>query len=341
MRNSLRPPARAEAADHGGGRAARSRARRARTRSRRPKRRADRAARRARRELDAPRSARSAGRLHRSDRRALQSLHRQPVPTSQAVMFCLMDVSGSMGEREKDLAKRFYMLLHLFLKRRYERVDVVFIRHTHEAQEVDEQEFFYAPQIRRHDRLDRARQDAGDPEGALCDRRLEHLLRRRPPTATPIGRRAALRGAAERRDHAAVASTTPISRSSTSARWKSSRRGAGAKLVARLSHGRRAWRQLRHQAHRQAARHLSRVPRALRKQAREGRRHERDASTRRDGRAASVRRRGMGFRDAATAPTTRSRRSRSTISSSTSIPTRSRSSRPSRCSTPIPRSACR
>ena len=70
----------------------------------------------------------------------------QPVPTSQAVMFCLMDVSGSMGEREKDLAKRFYMLLHLFLKRRYEKVDVVFIRHTHDAQEVDEQEFFYSRQ---------------------------------------------------------------------------------------------------------------------------------------------------------------------------------------------------
>jgi uncharacterized sporulation protein YeaH/YhbH (DUF444 family) len=68
----------------------------------------------------------------------------QPVPTSQAVMFCLMDVSGSMGEREKDLAKRFYMLLHLFLRRRYEKVDVVFIRHTHDAQEVDEQEFFYS-----------------------------------------------------------------------------------------------------------------------------------------------------------------------------------------------------
>jgi uncharacterized sporulation protein YeaH/YhbH (DUF444 family) len=70
----------------------------------------------------------------------------QPVPTSQAVMFCLMDVSGSMGEREKDLAKRFYMLLHLFLKRRYEKVEVVFIRHTHDAQEVDEQEFFYSRQ---------------------------------------------------------------------------------------------------------------------------------------------------------------------------------------------------
>jgi uncharacterized sporulation protein YeaH/YhbH (DUF444 family) len=70
----------------------------------------------------------------------------QPVPTSQAVMFCLMDVSGSMGEREKDLAKRFYMLLHLFLKRRYEKVEVVFIRHTHDAQEVDEHEFFYSRQ---------------------------------------------------------------------------------------------------------------------------------------------------------------------------------------------------
>jgi len=70
----------------------------------------------------------------------------QPVPTSQAVMFCLMDVSGSMGEREKDLAKRFYMLLHLFLRRRYKKVDIVFIRHTHDAQEVDEQEFFYSRQ---------------------------------------------------------------------------------------------------------------------------------------------------------------------------------------------------
>ncbi len=65
------------------------------------------------------------------------------VPRAKAVMFCLMDVSGSMGEREKDLAKRFFILLHLFLERKYERVDIVFIRHTHEAAEVDEQEFFY------------------------------------------------------------------------------------------------------------------------------------------------------------------------------------------------------
>jgi len=69
-----------------------------------------------------------------------------PVETTAAVMFCLMDVSGSMGEREKDLAKRFYMLLYLFLKRRYERVEVVFIRHTHHAEEVDEETFFYSRQ---------------------------------------------------------------------------------------------------------------------------------------------------------------------------------------------------
>lgn len=70
----------------------------------------------------------------------------QPVPNANAVMFCLMDVSGSMGEREKDLAKRFFVLLHLFLKRRYEKTDIVFIRHTHEASEVDEDTFFYSTQ---------------------------------------------------------------------------------------------------------------------------------------------------------------------------------------------------
>lgn len=66
-----------------------------------------------------------------------------PVPRARAVMFCLMDVSASMGEREKDLAKRFFILLHLFLKRKYERVELVFIRHTHEASEVDEETFFH------------------------------------------------------------------------------------------------------------------------------------------------------------------------------------------------------
>jgi uncharacterized sporulation protein YeaH/YhbH (DUF444 family) len=64
------------------------------------------------------------------------------LPASDAVMFCLMDVSGSMTEHMKGLAKRFFMLLHLFLERKYERVHVVFIRHTERAQEVDEETFF-------------------------------------------------------------------------------------------------------------------------------------------------------------------------------------------------------
>lgn len=65
-----------------------------------------------------------------------------PKPSAQAVMFCLMDVSGSMTEEMKDLAKRFFLLLHLFLTRKYEHVDVVFVRHTSEAKEVDEETFF-------------------------------------------------------------------------------------------------------------------------------------------------------------------------------------------------------
>ncbi len=66
----------------------------------------------------------------------------KPQPNSQAVMFCLMDVSGSMTEERKDLAKRFFLLLHLFLTRKYEHVDIIFIRHTTEAKEVDEETFF-------------------------------------------------------------------------------------------------------------------------------------------------------------------------------------------------------
>lgn len=67
-------------------------------------------------------------------------------PIAQAVMFCLMDVSGSMTEHMKDLAKRFYMLLYIFLTRRYKHVEIVFIRHTHEAKEVDEETFFNSPE---------------------------------------------------------------------------------------------------------------------------------------------------------------------------------------------------
>lgn len=68
-----------------------------------------------------------------------------PKPSARAVMFCLMDVSGSMSESMKDLAKRFFLLLHVFLERRYKRVDLVFIRHTEVAEEVAEDVFFTDP----------------------------------------------------------------------------------------------------------------------------------------------------------------------------------------------------
>jgi uncharacterized sporulation protein YeaH/YhbH (DUF444 family) len=67
-------------------------------------------------------------------------------PATRAVMLCLMDVSGSMDERKKDLAKRFFALLYMFLERKYGHVDVVFVRHTETAEEVDEERFFNDPQ---------------------------------------------------------------------------------------------------------------------------------------------------------------------------------------------------
>lgn len=66
------------------------------------------------------------------------------MPATQAVMFCVMDVSGSMDEAKKDIAKRFFILLYLFLTRNYQKIDLVFIRHHTSAKEVNEEEFFYS-----------------------------------------------------------------------------------------------------------------------------------------------------------------------------------------------------
>ncbi len=73
------------------------------------------------------------------------NLHvKHPVPHSRAVVFCIMDVSGSMDQNTKDIAKRFFLLLYLFLQRNYEHTEVVFIRHHTSAKEVNEEEFFYS-----------------------------------------------------------------------------------------------------------------------------------------------------------------------------------------------------
>ncbi|MBK1648407.1 YeaH/YhbH family protein [Rhabdochromatium marinum] len=73
-----------------------------------------------------------------------QAFTREPQPSSQAMMLCIMDVSGSMDQNRKNLAKRFFILLYLFLQRNYDTIEVVFIRHHTIAQEVDEQDFFYS-----------------------------------------------------------------------------------------------------------------------------------------------------------------------------------------------------
>lgn len=67
-----------------------------------------------------------------------------PMPSTQAVMFCIMDVSGSMDEMKKNIGKRFFILLYLFLTKTYEHIELVFIRHHTVAKEVDEHEFFYS-----------------------------------------------------------------------------------------------------------------------------------------------------------------------------------------------------
>lgn len=67
-----------------------------------------------------------------------------PKPAPKAVMFCIMDVSGSMTQDIKEIAKRFFILLYLFLKNNYEKTEVRFIRHHIIAEDVDEETFFYS-----------------------------------------------------------------------------------------------------------------------------------------------------------------------------------------------------
>lgn len=64
-------------------------------------------------------------------------------PTMQAVIVCVMDVSGSMYERHKELAKTFYLLLYLFLMKNYDHIAIEYIQYHSRAKRVDENEFYY------------------------------------------------------------------------------------------------------------------------------------------------------------------------------------------------------
>lgn len=99
---------------------------------------------------------------------------RVKVPTTQAVMFCVMDVSGSMDEAKKDIAKRFFILLYLFLTRNYQKIDLVFIRHHTSAKEVNEEEFFYS------------RETGGTVVSSALELLFEIIQKRYPPAAWNI-----------------------------------------------------------------------------------------------------------------------------------------------------------
>ena len=185
-------------------------------------------------------------------------------------MFCLMDVSASMGERKKDLAKRFFMLLHLFLKRQIQAR-----RHRLHPPHLDgpggrRADVLLRPRDRRHGGLDRRwRRCCAIARDALSRSRTGTSSARRPPTATiSAGDSAALRGPAGADDPADRASISPISRSPTpraspTRRW---RQGIVARLLAEAApaHPNFALRRVA-----EPRRHLSRFPRAVR-QARQG-----------------------------------------------------------------------
>ena len=263
-----------------------------------------------------------------------------PRPVAQAVMFCLMDVSGSMTEDMKDLAKRFYVLLYLFLQRRYKHVELVFIRHTHEAAEVDEETFFHS-------------RETG---GTLVSTALEEMRRvvadRYPPADWNI--------------YAAQASDgdNASGDSQRTARLLTEEILPACQYYAYIEVGRdgehgmpgfprgptdlwrtyetlvamgapMAMKKVRHR------REIFPVFRELFQRQRRRRRGRARMSTARRGPRAALHRRRMGFRHAPPHPRRlrggRARRARARRS----IRTGSRSSAPSRCSTPTPRSACR
>ena len=63
-------------------------------------------------------------------------------PITNAVIFFIMDTSGSMTKRKKYLARSFFFLLYQFIRYRYHNIETVFISHTTEAKEVSEDDFF-------------------------------------------------------------------------------------------------------------------------------------------------------------------------------------------------------
>jgi hypothetical protein len=71
-----------------------------------------------------------------------RQLMKREQPATQAVVFLLMDVSGSMSERDRQLAKTFFFWAVQGLRHQYRQLETVFVAHTTEAWEFEEQDFF-------------------------------------------------------------------------------------------------------------------------------------------------------------------------------------------------------
>jgi sporulation protein YhbH len=79
--------------------------------------------------------------FHESDLK-YKHFQNQPVEISSAVIFFVMDVSGSMSTEKKYIARSFFFLLYQFLRHKYDNIEVVFVAHTTDAKEVSEEDFF-------------------------------------------------------------------------------------------------------------------------------------------------------------------------------------------------------
>ena len=244
----------------------------------------------------------------------------RPEPIARAVMFCLMDVSASMDEDKKDLAKRFFTLLYLFLTRKYEKVDLVFIRHTEDAEEVDEDTFFHDPRsggtvvfsaLELADKIRTARYATG-----------WNVYAAQASDGDAFGADPARSAASCARSCCRRCATTPISSSCRRTRRPGRRRYGPntSEWPRRAARSRCAGLPGREQIY-PVFRELFR---------KEAQRSE----------ELHFHRRRMGFR-AARALRPRHRARSRPSSASTPTRTRSRSSPPSRCSTPTPRTGCR
>tara|TARA_B100000214_G_scaffold375222_1_gene360657 strand:- start:159 stop:1322 length:1164 start_codon:yes stop_codon:yes gene_type:complete len=79
--------------------------------------------------------------FHEKDLR-YKHIKKTPKENSNAVIFFIMDTSGSMTQQKKFLARSFFFLLYHFLRSKYEKTEIVFVSHAVDAREVNEDDFF-------------------------------------------------------------------------------------------------------------------------------------------------------------------------------------------------------